>query len=72
MQAHPDDLDISSFEEPISVVLQSLNQADFLAYSSVFSEYGNGGAGVDYIANSRVQIQKAIEGMNEVIKVLKE
>lgn len=65
-----DQIDVSEFEGPSSELLQALNQADFLAYSSVFSDYGNGGGGVDYIAKSREQVQKAIRAMKEVIEVI--
>lgn len=68
---HPDDLDIVSFDEPSRELLQAINQADFLAYSSVFSSYGNGGGGVDYLEQSKSQIHKAIELLEEVIRVVK-
>ena len=72
VQSHPDDLDLPSFEEPISEVLEAINQADFLAYSSIFSEYGNGGGGKDYIEDSHKQIIRAKNAMEQVIKVLNE
>eukprot|EP01038_Epipyxis_sp_PR26KG_P006018 gene6018-8288_t len=71
-RAHTDDLDVSAFEEPINKFLEALNQADFLAYSSVFSDYGNGGGGKDYLNDSHNQVKRAIVELKEVIKVLKE
>jgi hypothetical protein len=72
VQNHPDDLDIPAFEEPMAEVLEAINQADFLAYSSIFSEYGNGGGGQDYLDSSRAQIKRALKAMQEVVKVLQE
>lgn len=57
VKANGDDLDVSAFDEPSRELQQALNQADFLAYSSVFSAYGNGGGGEDYIGNSRKQVK---------------
>ena len=71
VRAHYDDFDVESFEEPKSMLLEALNQADFLAYSSIFSDYGNGGVGKDYIASSHVQVKRAITAMEEVLTVLK-
>ena len=48
VQSHPDLEDsaaLSLLEEPLADALEAINQADFLAYSSIFSEYGNGGGG---------------------------
>eukprot|EP01041_Mallomonas_annulata_P011320 gene11320-23689_t len=71
VRAHLEDLDVDAFEEPNSALLTALNQADFLAYSSVFSEYGNGGGGADYIDLSHKQVKKSIVSMQEIIDVLK-
>ena len=68
---HFDDIDYAAFEAPSADLIEALNQADFLAYSSVFADYGNGGGGVDYIANSRVQVQRAISAIDKVIEVLR-
>jgi hypothetical protein len=38
------------------IIHQALTSADFQAYSSVFSAYGNGGGGEDYIGNTRKQV----------------
>ena len=67
-----DDIDLPEFEEPSSDLLEQLNQADFLAYSSVFADYGNGGGQTseDYIKESRAQVKKAIVSMKKVIDVL--
>jgi hypothetical protein len=69
--AHPDDLDVEEFQEPIADALDAINQADFLAYSSVFSGYGNGGNGQDYIGDSRKQIKRASKNMKLVVIDLK-
>lgn len=66
-QSHPDDLDIVELEEPVTQFLQAINQADFLAYSAIFSEYGNGGGGKDYVADSHKQVKKSISLLREVI-----
>lgn len=68
---HFDDIDFEAFEAPSAELVEALNQADFLAYSSVFADYGNGGGGVDYIANSRAQVQRAISAIDKVIEVLR-
>lgn len=68
---HFDDIDYEAFEAPSAALIEALNQADFLAYSSVFADYGNGGGGVDYIANSRAQVERAISAIDKVIEVLR-
>lgn len=52
--------------------IQCYVHTDFLAYSSVFAGYGNGGGGEDYIGNSRKQVQRAISAMKEVLEVIDE
>lgn len=69
-KANVEDLDLSAFDGPSNELLEALNQADFLAYSSVFSGYGNGGGGEDYIGNSRIQVQRGIVAFKEVLKVI--
>ena len=69
-KANVDDLDLSAFDGPSNELLEALNQADFLAYSSVFSGYGNGGGGEDYIGGSRKQVQRGIAAFKEVLQVL--
>jgi hypothetical protein len=71
VKAHPDDLDIVSFEPPIQEALEAINQADFLAYSSIFSDYGNGGGGKNYLEDSHTQIKRAVIAMKEVVESLK-
>ncbi|KAJ1406780.1 hypothetical protein B484DRAFT_456740 [Ochromonadaceae sp. CCMP2298] len=71
-KTHPDDINMATFEEPASEFLEAYNQADFLAYSSVFSQYGNGGGGEDFIGGSRKQVQRAKAAMAEIIKSIKE
>ena len=61
---------IDDILEPSSELLEALNQADFLAYSSVFSEYGNGGGGADYIQQSRKQVQRSSIKLKEIIDIL--
>ena len=70
VKSHIDDLDVDAFEEPSANLLSALNQADFLAYSSVFSEYGNGGGGANFIDLSHKQVEKAINSLHEIIAVL--
>jgi hypothetical protein len=72
VKKHVDDLDLSAFDGPSGELLEALNQADFLAYSSVFSGYGNGGGGEDYIENSHAQVRRAIKAIDEVMVVLNE
>ena len=69
-KANVDELDLSAFDGPSMELLEALNQADFLAYSSVFSGYGNGGGGEDYIAGSRKQVKRGIEAFKEVLAVI--
>jgi hypothetical protein len=38
-------------------VLDGLKNSDFLAYSSIFSGYGNGGGGTNYLDESKKQVQ---------------
>jgi len=71
VKTHYDDLDVVSFEDPSNRFLQAYNQADFLAYSSMFADYGNGGGtGTDYIELSHEQVKKAIEATKEMIQVI--
>lgn len=67
-----EDINLAEFDGPSGELLEALNQADFLAYSSIFSEYGNGGGGKDYIDDSRGQVKKAIVAMKKVIEVIEE
>jgi hypothetical protein len=62
--------DPEEYDTQFLALQEALNAADFLAYSAIFSEYGNGGGGKDYIALSRVQIKKAIPVMADLIKVV--
>lgn len=72
VQKNYDDFDSDAFEAISSQYLEALNQADFLAYSSIFSEYGNGGGGADYILQSRVQVQRAAKFIKEAINFLQQ
>jgi len=36
----------------------------------LFSEYGNGSGGKDYVQDSRKQVKKAIKATDEVIKII--
>eukprot|EP01031_Cornospumella_fuschlensis_P042287 gene42287-51638_t len=67
-----EDLDVVEFEEPARELLEALNQADFLAYSSIFSEYGNGGGGADYIKDSHAQVKRAVLLMDDVLKSIEQ
>ena len=65
LKNHLDDItDIDAFDTELGKANDFLNQADFLAYSAIFSEYGNGGGGKDYIAESRVQVKKAVTAID--------
>jgi len=59
--------DFGSFEQSSSELLEALNQADFLSYSSNFADYGNGGGGADYIKDSRKQIRRAVTSLEEIL-----
>lgn len=59
--------DYDSFETAASNLLESLNQADFLAYSAVFSDYGNGGGGQNYLDDSHTQVKKALKSVNDIL-----
>ena len=68
VRENSDDIDFEVFEGPSGELLEALNQADFLAYSSVFSEYGNGGGGADYIEQSRKQVKRGVQKFEEILK----
>mmetsp|Transcript_28867 Transcript_28867/g.27651 ORF Transcript_28867/g.27651 Transcript_28867/m.27651 type:complete len:189 (+) Transcript_28867:73-639(+) len=70
VKANSDDLDVSAFDEPSRELQQALTSADFQAYSSVFSAYGNGGGGEDYIGNTRKQVQKGIVAFKDILDVI--
>lgn len=70
VRQHLDDLDFAEFEGPSAELLQALNQADFLAYSANFADYGNGGGGVDYLDSARAQVKQAIASIAGVLAVL--
>ena len=70
VKANGDEIDLEAFEEPSSKALEYLNQADFLAYSSVFSEYGNGGGGKDYMAESHNQVKMALKQLKLLVRVI--
>ena len=61
------DLDYDSFESAASNLLESLNQADFLAYSAVFSDYGNGGGSQNYLDDAHTQVKKALKSVNDIL-----
>ena len=65
-----DDIDMDTFEGPSGELLEALNQADFTAYSAVFSDYGNGGGGANYIEQSRAQVQRSIKVMKQILSQL--
>ena len=67
---HGDELDLDEYIEKSQELLEALNQADYLAYSALFSEYGNGSGGKDYVQDSRKQVKKAIKATDEVIKII--
>lgn len=72
-----EDVDISEFDGPSLELQQALTNADFLAYSSVFSDYGNGGGGMegaggsaDLLQNSRKQINIAVKALDKLIDIV--
>lgn len=69
-QNHGDEIELDEYDEKSEELLEALNQADFLAYSALFSDYGNGGGGRNYIADSRKQVKKAIVAIDAVIKII--
>jgi hypothetical protein len=42
---HGDEIDLEEYDDKSQELLEALNQADFLAYSALFADYGNGGGG---------------------------
>jgi len=66
-----DIVDYDSFEIAASSLLESINQADFLAYSSVFSEYGNGGGSQNYLDDSHTQVKKALASVNDILNEIR-
>eukprot|EP01039_Chlorochromonas_danica_P000345 gene345-370_t len=69
-RGHADNLDIVAYEEESRSLLDALNQADYLAYSSIFSDYGNGGHGENWIGDSHVQVKRALSLMHKVIAII--
>jgi len=74
---HLDDIDLDKFDGPSSQYLEALKNADFLAYSSIFSEFSAGGGLGDsssssYIDKSRDQVKVALVNLNEMIKILED
>jgi len=70
-KSHVDELnDIEEYDTYFLEAQKALTSADFLAYSAVFSEYGNGGGGKDYVELSKVQVEKAIEALTQLNKVV--
>jgi hypothetical protein len=77
VKSHADsDLNLVDFEEPSANVLEALNQAEFLAYSSMFSENSGGGGFANkadkYIDDSHKQVKRALKYMKQAIEVLSE
>ena len=70
-KAHIDDIsDMEEYDTLFLKAQEALTSADFLAYSAVFSEYGNGGGGKDYIQLSRTQVRSAIEALDGLDKLI--
>ena len=67
---HGDEIDLGEYDEKSQELLEALNQADYLAYSALFSDYGNGGGGKDYVADSHKQIKRSIKSLEEIIKII--
>lgn len=77
IKSHSNDLNLSEFEEPSAEFLQSLTQADFLAYSANFAEF-SAAAGIDDSPNSPKQllikshtaVKKAEKSLNEMLQLI--
>jgi len=72
------DIDLDAVEEYARELTTALSQADFLAYSAMFADFGNGGAvygsspqSDHYLDKSRVQIKKAKNDLNLLLKLMK-
>ena len=70
LQANFDDIDLPAFETASASLLEALNQADFLAYSSVFSDYGNGGRSEEYLTDSKGQVKRALDSVGDILGIL--
>lgn len=73
--SHLDDIDLDSFEGPSSQYLEALKNADFLAYSSIFSEFSGGGgigesSSAKYVDMSHEQVKKAIVHLTDMLQIL--
>lgn len=67
-------IDLSEFEPSSLALQQSLTNADFLAYSANFADYGNGGmegGSKELLSDARKQVKLAIAAMDECISVIK-
>ena len=77
IKSHSNDLNLSEFEEPSAEFLQSLTQADFLAYSANFAEF-SAAAGIDDSPNSPKQllikshtaVKKAQKSLDEMLLII--
>ncbi|CAM9422384.1 unnamed protein product [Heterosigma akashiwo] len=67
---YEDTIEVVDFVEASNDALQHIQQADFLAYSQNFANFGNGGGGEDYIALSRVQVKEAIASYKDILEAL--
>ena len=63
-------IDLSEFDTPSLTLQQALVNADFLAYSSGFADYGNGGGGQELLEQSHKQVQVALLALDELIGVV--
>jgi hypothetical protein len=58
------------FADAAQRVLDKIKDADFLAYSSNFSNYGNGGGDTDYLEESHKAIKPALEAYSELVQMI--
>ena len=64
------DLDALEFAEQSQAVLDGIKNSDFLAYSSIFSSYGNGGDDINLVNSSKEQVVETIRIYKDLLKYL--
>lgn len=67
------EFDLSEFDSKSLQLQQAISSADFLAYASVFADYGNGGGSggsKELLEDARKQVQVAIAALDDLIKVV--
>lgn len=64
------DLDALEFAEQSQAVLDGIKNSDFLAYSSIFSSYGNGGDDINLVNSSKDQVVETIRMYKDLLKYM--